>query len=72
MRSDSHRTHSVNPARGLWSSYPQNILAFIHPSADRIAQLIPNAQRKTLPSQTHQVAPEAVTPLLVEFFGEGG
>jgi pimeloyl-ACP methyl ester carboxylesterase len=46
-------------------------MAFIHPSADRIAQLIPNAQRKTIPGQTHQVAPEAVTPLLIEFFGEG-
>lgn len=46
----------------------ENTLAFIHPAADRIAELIPNAQRKTIPGQTHQVAPEAVTPLLIEFF----
>lgn len=44
-------------------------LDFIHPSADRLATLIPKAQRKTLPGQTHQAAPDAVAPLLIEFFG---
>jgi hypothetical protein len=39
-------------------------------TADRIAELIPNAQRKTVKDQTHQAAPEAVAPLLIEFFGE--
>jgi pimeloyl-ACP methyl ester carboxylesterase len=44
---------------------------FMHPTADRIAELIPNAQRRTIEGQTHQAAPEAVAPLLLEFFGEG-
>jgi len=44
---------------------------FVHPTADRIAELIPNAQRKTIQGQTHQAAPEAVAPLLIEFFAEG-
>jgi pimeloyl-ACP methyl ester carboxylesterase len=44
-------------------------LDFMHATADRIAELIPQAQRKTLKGQTHQAAPEAVAPLLTEFFG---
>lgn len=46
-------------------------MSFMRPTADRIAELIPNAQRKTVKGQTHQAAPEAVAPLLIEFFGEG-
>jgi pimeloyl-ACP methyl ester carboxylesterase len=46
-------------------------LDFMHPTANRIAELMPNAQRKTIKGQTHQAAPEAVAPLLIEFFGEG-
>jgi pimeloyl-ACP methyl ester carboxylesterase len=41
---------------------------FMHPTADRIAALIPHAQRKTLKGQTHQAAAEAMAPVLVEFF----
>jgi pimeloyl-ACP methyl ester carboxylesterase len=44
---------------------------FMRPAADRIAELVPNAQRKTITGQAHQAAPEAVAPLLTEFFGEG-
>jgi pimeloyl-ACP methyl ester carboxylesterase len=44
---------------------------FIHPTADRIAELVPNAQRKTIKGQTHQAAPEAVAPVLIAFFGDG-
>lgn len=44
-------------------------LDFMRPTADRIAELMPNAQRKIVQGQTHQAAPEAVAPLLVEFFG---
>ncbi len=43
---------------------------FIHPTPDRIAELLPDAQRKTITGQTHQAAPDAVSPLLIEFFGE--
>jgi pimeloyl-ACP methyl ester carboxylesterase len=46
-------------------------MPFMRPTADHIAELIPNAQRKTIKGQTHQAAPDAVAPLLVEFFGEG-
>jgi pimeloyl-ACP methyl ester carboxylesterase len=45
-------------------------MPFLRPTADRIAELIPNAQRKTIAGQTHQAAPEAVAPLLQEFFDE--
>lgn len=44
-------------------------LDFMRPTADRIAELMPNAQRKVVQGQAHQAAPEAVAPLLVEFFG---
>lgn len=45
-------------------------LPFIHPTADRLAQLIPSAERKTIPGQSHQAAPEVVAPLLAEFFNQ--
>lgn len=45
-------------------------LDFMHATANRIADLVPQAQRKTIKSQTHQAAPEAVAPLLTDFFGE--
>jgi pimeloyl-ACP methyl ester carboxylesterase len=44
-------------------------MPFIQPTADRLGKSIPNSRRKTLPGQTHQAAPEAVAPLLIEFFG---
>ncbi len=47
-------------------------MTFMQPTADRIASLMPNAQRKTIKGQTHQAAPEVVAPLLIEFFGEEG
>lgn len=46
-------------------------MPYMHPTADRIAKLIPNAQRKTLKGQPHQVDAEAVAPALIEFFGKG-
>jgi pimeloyl-ACP methyl ester carboxylesterase len=46
-------------------------LPFMHGSADRIAELVPNAQRKTIQGQAHQAAPETMAALLTEFFGEG-
>lgn len=46
-------------------------IGFLRPTADRIAELLPNARRKTLEGQSHQAAPEAVAPPLAEFFGEG-
>jgi pimeloyl-ACP methyl ester carboxylesterase len=46
-------------------------LAFMHPTADRIAELVPGAQRKTVKGQAHQAAPAVVAPLLTEFFSAG-
>jgi pimeloyl-ACP methyl ester carboxylesterase len=42
---------------------------FMGPTADRIAALVPQSQRKTLKGQTHQVEAEVMVPVLVEFFG---
>ena len=44
-------------------SYP-----FMHISATALADAIPNAQHRTLEGQTHEVAAEAIAPVLVEFF----
>jgi pimeloyl-ACP methyl ester carboxylesterase len=41
---------------------------FMHVTALALARAIPNAQHRTLAGQTHEVAPEALAPLLVEFF----
>ena len=46
-------------------------MEFVHKAADRIAELVPDARRKTLEGQTHQAAPESVAPLLIEFFSAG-
>ena len=46
-------------------------MAFMHPAADRVAQLVPNAERKTIQGQAHQAAPNAMAPLLIEFFDRG-
>ena len=37
-------------------------------AADAVANTLPNAQRRTLKGQPHNVAPEAIAPALVEFF----
>lgn len=44
-------------------SYP-----FMLTSGAALAQAIPNAQYRILEGQTHEVAPEAIAPLLIEFF----
>lgn len=44
-------------------SYP-----FMLVSGATLAQAIPNAQYRILKGQTHEVAPEAIAPVLVEFF----
>ena len=43
-------------------SYP-----FMHVGADALARAMPQAQRRTLAGQTHEVAPDALVPLLIEF-----
>jgi pimeloyl-ACP methyl ester carboxylesterase len=43
-------------------------MPFMRASADRIAQAIPNAQRRTIDGQGHNVSPGAIAPVLIEFF----
>lgn len=45
------------------ASYP-----FMHVTATALAHAMPNAQHRTLEGQTHEVAAEALAPVLVEFF----
>ena len=47
------------------SSYP-----FMRETADLLAKFIPNAQRRTLEGQTHEVEASALAPVLTTFFGE--
>ena len=42
--------------------------AFMHNAAQAAAHALPNAQRRTLEGQTHDVAPQALAHVLVEFF----
>jgi pimeloyl-ACP methyl ester carboxylesterase len=37
-------------------------------AAQALADALPNAQRRTLEGQTHGVSPEAIAPVLKEFF----
>jgi pimeloyl-ACP methyl ester carboxylesterase len=41
---------------------------FMHITAMALANAMPNAQHRTLEGQTHEVAADAIAPLLVEFF----
>ena len=42
--------------------------AFMQSAAQTLADALPNAQRRTLEGQTHDVAPDALAPVLEEFF----
>ena len=41
---------------------------FLRATANAIAKILPNGQRHTLEGQTHNVAPEAIAPVLRDFF----
>jgi pimeloyl-ACP methyl ester carboxylesterase len=43
-------------------------MPFMAPTADRIASLMPNGQRRTLAGQTHQVQGDVVAPIVSAFF----
>lgn len=47
------------------ASYP-----FMHETAETLAKTIPNAQRRTLEGETHEVTAEALAPVLTAFFRE--
>jgi pimeloyl-ACP methyl ester carboxylesterase len=42
--------------------------AFMQDAAQAAAHALPNAKFRTLEGQTHDVAPEVLAPVLVEFF----
>jgi hypothetical protein len=41
---------------------------FMYDTAVALARAMPDAQHRILEGQTHAVAPEAIAPVLVEFF----
>ena len=43
-------------------------IPWLSTGAAALARVLPNAQRRTLAGQTHDVAPEAIAPVLEEFF----
>ena len=40
----------------------------MHSAAQALADILPHAQRRTLAGQTHEVAPDVLAPVLIEFF----
>ncbi len=43
------------------------MMPFMHASATSLAKAIPNAQQRTLEGQTHDVNPQVLAPVLIEF-----
>jgi hypothetical protein len=40
----------------------------MHTAAEALAAVLPNAERRTLEGQTHDVAADAIAPELADFF----
>lgn len=66
---------SVPTARAAKLAMPALVLdgeatewPFMHVTALALGEAIPDAQHRTLPGQTHEVAAEALAPVLIEFF----
>jgi hypothetical protein len=47
----------------------EKTLDFMHATAIRLGELVPNGRRMMLKGQAHQAAPEVVVPVLIDFFG---
>ena len=45
-----------------------NSEAFFHHAAQALMDTLPRSQRRTLEGQDHAVAPDAIAPVVVEFF----
>ncbi len=43
-------------------------MPFMRPTADKLAKAIPNAQRRVVEGQAHDVSAKALAPILLEFF----
>jgi pimeloyl-ACP methyl ester carboxylesterase len=44
-------------------------MPFMRASAEKLAKVIPGAQRRIVEGQAHDVSPKALAPILLEFFG---
>lgn len=45
-------------------------MPFMHASAETLAKAIPNAERRTIEGQSHDVSSEILAPVLIEFFSK--
>lgn len=45
-------------------------MPFMRPTADKLAKVIPHAQRRTIEGQAHDVSAKVLAPILLEFFNE--
>jgi pimeloyl-ACP methyl ester carboxylesterase len=70
-------TQSGKPLPAKWASITTPALVadgektpqpYIRPAADALAGLLPNARRHTLAGQDHAVAPDAIAPVLIDYF----
>jgi pimeloyl-ACP methyl ester carboxylesterase len=43
-------------------------MPFMRPTADKLARVIPDAQRRTIEGQAHDINPEVLAPILLKFF----
>lgn len=57
----------VAPTLVMDGGASRQTMPFMAASADAIAKAIPNAKRRTLEGQAHNVSPQAVAPMLIEF-----
>ncbi len=44
------------------------LMPFMHATAATLSKALPNCRQRTLPGQTHDVNPEVLAPVLIEFF----
>jgi pimeloyl-ACP methyl ester carboxylesterase len=70
-------TQSGKPLPAKWASITTPALVadgdktpqpYIRPAADALAALLPNARRHTIAGQDHAVAPDAIAPVLIDYF----
>ena len=45
-----------------------SVIPFMRVTAEALAKAIPHAQHRTLEGQSHDVSPQALAPVLIEFF----
>jgi pimeloyl-ACP methyl ester carboxylesterase len=66
-------THGV-PAKAADVTVPTLVIdggasdQWVHSAAEALTKAIPNAERKTLEGQSHDVAPDVLAPVLIDFY----